>query len=832
MNYIHQDNRTRSLLRAWTGEKKILSPGFFFWNAGTTLEKSSEGLLRSLLYQILQKLPNLIPLVIESQSNPVSEEDDIEKCAPIAAWTERRLRATFQNVMRQAQGDCRFCIFIDGLDEINEDPDRLIAMIETMQSADVKLCVSSRADRPYFEAFGLYAMLRLQDLTEPDIKTYVWDRLQPLLPMESACEVSETLNDIVSKAQGVFLWVELVVKTLVQGLKNHDSLKQLRMRVESTPSDIEALYAKMLSNIEFPYHIDAARLLKLALANFTHSLLDVSFALYNAFERVPEISVRGALQLCEQTQARIPTICAGFLEVHLEHRDSQEGGGKFDFMDHYLSLPIRYTSSSNLADVSFFERYAHVHFIHRTAVDFFSRNEQGQRFLEANSQSCPSLHSVYVRALLTKVNLLGFPKGPANIEEDFSGIRPCYTDTSHDIFGNFTEKVETSYDILENFTEKVATMFVAEIMSTLAWDDFNAGTAQESLCDDVDRILAIVYQRHQVLPSNSHWSARWGFRFRDLGWLRDTSVTSWYIRSSRSSTPDSLHSTNSESRLLNSIPIDFLGHAASWCMSCYVLKSLDMRRRHLRKDVDYLLYCSTRTLSGYFFMIDTPKAIDKLLPLVAGLLTRGGNPNMYVEDLSSTIWGLLLRGSTRIVTYSSNCFVATARTFLESGADVHLRIVTQISVPESRQSQEALQTVSGAEMVFHHEKSVLYIIRSLLARLPEMQTLEEIILLKGGCDSHKFTHVYLKKDDYRRRRISDRENKMFIAASNAAGYGYSEDSDKEWALQLGKIYNEISETGRESGSRTHLDEDRSPDADAEEEFHEAVTDQTVADVQD
>ena len=59
MNYICQDSRSLDHLKVWSGTKEVLTPTFFFWNAGTFMEKSTEGLLRSVLYQILKKFPAL-----------------------------------------------------------------------------------------------------------------------------------------------------------------------------------------------------------------------------------------------------------------------------------------------------------------------------------------------------------------------------------------------------------------------------------------------------------------------------------------------------------------------------------------------------------------------------------------------------------------------------------------------------------------------------------------------------------------------------------------------------------------------------------------------------
>ena len=49
------------------------------------------------------------------------------------------------------------------------------------------------------------------------------------------------------------------------------------------PSGMEALYAKMLSNIEKAYPEEAAQLFQMALADLTNSFLDFTLALCKGF---------------------------------------------------------------------------------------------------------------------------------------------------------------------------------------------------------------------------------------------------------------------------------------------------------------------------------------------------------------------------------------------------------------------------------------------------------------------------------------------------------------------------------------------------------------------
>jgi len=60
MNYICNHNRRLELLREWCPQRRLLTPTFFFWNAGPYQNKSIDGLLRSLIYQMLTECHELI----------------------------------------------------------------------------------------------------------------------------------------------------------------------------------------------------------------------------------------------------------------------------------------------------------------------------------------------------------------------------------------------------------------------------------------------------------------------------------------------------------------------------------------------------------------------------------------------------------------------------------------------------------------------------------------------------------------------------------------------------------------------------------------------------
>jgi len=77
MKFISSHPETMKHLRDWAAGKKLIVASFFFWNAGTILQRSQEGLLRSLLFEILRTCPEMIPSVTASVNifDDFQEED-------------------------------------------------------------------------------------------------------------------------------------------------------------------------------------------------------------------------------------------------------------------------------------------------------------------------------------------------------------------------------------------------------------------------------------------------------------------------------------------------------------------------------------------------------------------------------------------------------------------------------------------------------------------------------------------------------------------------------------------------------------------------------------
>lgn len=341
MRYIFENQRTKQELKSWAGDMSTETYGFFFWNSGDENQKSQQGLLRSLLFNILQHHRDLIPEVFPDvwakwsiRSTAAVSHHLLPGSALLppepAPWSMVQLKRGFQSIINNFQGKIKLCLFIDGLDEYGGDYFDIIELFqEYATSPHLKLCVSSRPLLAFTQAFANFPSLKMQDMTQGDIGHFVQDRLYShsymlQLSEHHTTEVSLLVGEIVSKARGVFLWVKLVVRSLVRGLSDYNRMSDLFKRVRHLPEDLEALYAHMLKHTDSFYHEHASQIFQIVRTAQERSpnslsLLKLSWAEDEDSKRAETAPVRHIQEeevkmRCETMDARLKSVCAGLLE--------------------------------------------------------------------------------------------------------------------------------------------------------------------------------------------------------------------------------------------------------------------------------------------------------------------------------------------------------------------------------------------------------------------------------------------------------------------------------------------------------------------------------------
>ncbi|KAG4428862.1 hypothetical protein IFR05_015654 [Cadophora sp. M221] len=102
-----------------------------------------------------------------------------------------------------------------------------------------------------------------------DISTYAKGKLvdDPMvaeLRLEQDWDPSQLVSRIVERANGVFQWVVLVVRSLLSGIDKFDDFEKLMDRLNDIPQDLMKVFAYMLRQIEPQYRVEGLKIFAMA----------------------------------------------------------------------------------------------------------------------------------------------------------------------------------------------------------------------------------------------------------------------------------------------------------------------------------------------------------------------------------------------------------------------------------------------------------------------------------------------------------------------------------------------------------------------------------------
>ena len=168
-------------------------------------------------------------------------------------------------------------------------------------------------------------MLRLQDLTRNDIRIFVSDHLGAdsrfRRLQKTHYEYQNLLEDIINKAEGVFLWVFLVVRELLDGLTNMDTLTNLRLRLHLLPSDLEKYFQHILDSVDPIYkEISAQTLLLCIHSNGQLPVTCLALLDEAKIDDLQDLDMTSwtremVLDMIQTTERRLNARCKGLIEV-------------------------------------------------------------------------------------------------------------------------------------------------------------------------------------------------------------------------------------------------------------------------------------------------------------------------------------------------------------------------------------------------------------------------------------------------------------------------------------------------------------------------------------
>ncbi|KAH7123067.1 hypothetical protein EDB81DRAFT_226172 [Dactylonectria macrodidyma] len=333
LKFLVSSSRTTDLLAAWADGRPIRCASFFFWaSGGIALQRSQEGLLRSILYEILSQHPELIPVVFPVLSRKFARQSLVSHEPSLV-----ELKEAFKLLASQTVSPGMMCLFVDGVDECAGDHLQLVDFLRSTASPNVKIVMSSRPTPTCEQAFNGCVSIKLQLLTRGDMETYIRGNLASYsgIAALSPSNAHLIIATVVDKSCGVFLWVSLVCKAMRMGLANFSRIDELLKLVDGLPTDLDKLYSTMFKDLDPRYRNRLFALLrimyhaskssqaeKMTVVRLAYAMDDNPDAVIDAkIEPIGDNDIR----LCRQMRGFVQGHSCGLLEIQTTQAHPVDG---------------------------------------------------------------------------------------------------------------------------------------------------------------------------------------------------------------------------------------------------------------------------------------------------------------------------------------------------------------------------------------------------------------------------------------------------------------------------------------------------------------------------
>ncbi|PMD43040.1 hypothetical protein L207DRAFT_423295, partial [Hyaloscypha variabilis F] len=239
MSYLAGDSKTLSFLRQDTKLPWTIIRFFFDFRAGKGTANNLEGLLRTLLLQLVQNVPELTTRVLEFAKDRFGESQLLD-------WPEKKLRQSLLDGLKACPRNV--CIFVDGLDEYEGNMLELFKVLADIDDScgslphAVKLCLASRPEPLLTATLHESAGFRMQDHNFKGIQEYVRSTLKCVRTAKEDDAFTNLSSEIAGRSEGVFLWARLAMNDLIDGHVTGDTQGELLERLKRVPRDLHDVY--------------------------------------------------------------------------------------------------------------------------------------------------------------------------------------------------------------------------------------------------------------------------------------------------------------------------------------------------------------------------------------------------------------------------------------------------------------------------------------------------------------------------------------------------------------------------------------------------------------
>lgn len=321
MKYAVRNSKTMEHLQASNVRQWHIIP-FFFSDRGSEKQRAFQTMLQEILYQLLSQLGDSYNLVFPFYTRLKK----MQKTA-IPKWDLATLREGISEVIVKSTSKAGICLFMDALDEHSGDNENLCKFFWDLSSKSegsilLKICLASRPWPVFQKNFQDCWGFAIHEHTKNDIRRYVISRLYEVSDniesrrmaiedhIQQKTALGELAEDVTSNAQGVFIWVRLVIDELCQGLTDGTPIAMLKETLKEIPHELEDLYARALTKVRRSYAAETHIMLHIVLISLSplhiQTLLDCA-----SWILVHEVDP----QAPEAQASRLASRTGGLLEV-------------------------------------------------------------------------------------------------------------------------------------------------------------------------------------------------------------------------------------------------------------------------------------------------------------------------------------------------------------------------------------------------------------------------------------------------------------------------------------------------------------------------------------
>ena len=318
--YLVRNDRTYSKLREYKNCEWLTIYFFFDFRGGKGISNNFEGLLRSLLVQLLDSMPELKEYASSESSTH---------------WHEAELRECLLSVFDHSSKG--LCLFIDGLDEYEGNLLQLLRFLKKLHKIGEdprtprKIYVSSRPEPVPSELLEGTPSLSMSEENGRGIHAYIQSTIKGMPSKIAEDPQWKALCDgLVKRADGVFLWARFALDELIQGFCKGESIDELSDRLQSVPDELEGIYKRIVDRMEPQARNEAFVMLQIACSTPVDLFLQ-DFLVATNFTMETDLSIRRFIG-CSELQMfsrRVRAKVGGLLEIIEVKKDSDgdEGDG-------------------------------------------------------------------------------------------------------------------------------------------------------------------------------------------------------------------------------------------------------------------------------------------------------------------------------------------------------------------------------------------------------------------------------------------------------------------------------------------------------------------------